>query len=101
MAYVLERIREENPERRIVLVMDAPRHDIYKGQLEGSSVLALNQIVREACDNSDLEMIDLTDPMKRDYDANGIWFNSRYDGHWDEYGHEFVARTLMEWLPEL
>jgi hypothetical protein len=94
-AYVFEHLREENPGRRIILVMAAPRQDIYAGTLERSRVLFLNDLVRRLAFEQGFELLDLTEPMKIDYEANGIPFNSPWDAHWNEYGHRFVARQVL------
>jgi hypothetical protein len=95
VSYIVGRIRDENPGRRVMFVMDAPRNDIYQGRPADSNVVALHRIMRETCDSSGLELLDLTDAMRADFAANGRWFSSKYDSHWDEYGHEFVAQQLL------
>jgi len=94
-AYVFERLNEENPGKRVIIVMAAPRHDIYAGTLEESRVLFLNDLVRRLSLANGFELLDLTRPMLEDYKANKIPFNSPRDAHWNEYGHAFVARQVL------
>jgi hypothetical protein len=39
--YIITKIREENPEKRIIFVFDAPRNSIYCKELQKSKVLWL------------------------------------------------------------
>ncbi|UCG52791.1 MAG: hypothetical protein JSW58_04355 [Candidatus Latescibacterota bacterium] len=94
-SYVFERIEEENRGRRVIVVMGAPKHDIYAGTTDQSKVLFFNRLVAKLCSNHGFELLDLTEPMKRDYETNHTMFNSPWDGHWNEYGHEFVSRQVL------
>jgi hypothetical protein len=75
--------------------MAAPRHDIYAGTVEESRVLSLNILVARLASEQGFELLDLTGPMMHDYEANRTPFNSPWDSHWNEYGHEFVARQVL------
>jgi hypothetical protein len=94
-AYVFRCLREENPERRVIIVMGAPRHDIYAGTVEGSPLLTLNSLVARLSSANGFELLDLTEPMMKDYEANRTPFNSPWDFHWNEYGHSFTARQVL------
>lgn len=94
--YILRKIREENPGKRVIFVMDAPREDIYKDRLENSSVIFLNQMLSKYAREYDHEILDLTSAMKASYDKNQVPFNSDLDGHWNEYGHQFVFEQIRE-----
>jgi lysophospholipase L1-like esterase len=91
--YVLRKIREENPGRRIIFVMDGPRNSIYDNT-ENSSILFLYEIIQKYCNENGFEFLNLTEDMKRAYAINKIKFNSDVDGHWNEYGHAFVAEKV-------
>ncbi|MGI9343532.1 MAG: hypothetical protein ACR2QV_11825, partial [Gammaproteobacteria bacterium] len=95
--YILERIRQENPDRRIIVVMDADRNGIYAGEANGQ-IMYLHRLMNKLSESIGFELIDLTAPMKKAYAANGKKFNSDFDGHWDEYGHEFVYRQVSALL---
>jgi hypothetical protein len=94
-AYIFRCLREENPGRRVIIVMGAPRHDIYADTVEGSPLLALNSLVARLSSANGFELLDLTEPMIKDYEANRTPFNSSWDFHWNEYGHRFVAREVL------
>lgn len=96
--YILGKIHEENPNKRIIFVFDAPRDDIYNDNLKNSEILFLHEILEKCCLKYSFEYIDLTKPMENDYNENSIKFNSELDGHWNEYGHDFVFKQLSEYL---
>jgi hypothetical protein len=98
--YVLRRIKEENRGKQILFVMDAPRKDIYAGTLETSSVAFLHHIMQKYCSLCEMELLDLTLAMQKDYERNRIKFESEHDGHWDEYGHRFVSEQVYQKLVE-
>jgi hypothetical protein len=58
----------------------------------------MNKMLDTICSINHVEFIDLTQFMEEDYKKNGIKFNSKIDGHWNEYGHKFVANVLYEYL---
>ena len=96
--YLVRTIREENAGKRVIFVFDAPKWAIYSGELAGSGVLWMHEMMNEICASNNVEYIDLVPLMEADYAANGRKFNSEVDGHWDEYGHEFVAKVLYDYL---
>jgi hypothetical protein len=98
--YLVKTLREENKEKRIIIIMDAPRANIYNHTLNKSKVLWMNEMMSRICKNHDIEFIDLTSCMYHDYQVNSIKFNSETDGHWNEYGHKFVSKILYEYLNE-
>ena len=38
--------------------------------------------------------------MRKAYAENGRHFESEWDFHWNEYGHEYVARAVADFLQE-
>lgn len=97
--YVIRTIREENPDKKIIFVMDTPRGFIYRDvPVENSGVYWLHQLMEEMTTKYDVGFIDLTSVMKKDYLENGKEFNSEVDTHWNEHGHQLVAKTLTEYL---
>ena len=96
--YLIKTIKEENSDRRIIFVLDAPRRAIYNNTLEESKVWWMHDMMKEICQKYNTEYIDLTEPMKEDFIKNGRKFNSEIDAHWNEYGHEFVANKLIDYL---
>jgi len=93
--YILGKIHKENPNKRIIFIIDAPRNDIYNNNLKNSNVLFLHDILEKYCLKYGFEYIDLTLPMENDYKKNQIKFNSDLDGHWNEYGHSFVYKQVL------
>ena len=54
--------------------------------------------MKELCDIYKIDYLDLTEPMQKSYSKNRRKFNSEYDDHWDEYGNEFVANEIYNFL---
>jgi hypothetical protein len=98
ITYIMETIKSEFGNKKILFIMDAPRWQIYEGQLDKARSLELNNLVSQVCDSLDLQFIDLTSYMQNDYSKNKQRFETDYDGHWNEYGHKFVAQLLYEHL---
>ncbi len=96
--YIVQTIREENTDKRVIFVFDAPRQAIYEGFLDTSRVLWLYEMMEEICRENNVEYIDLTGTMKQGFERNQKKFNFDIDGHWNEYGHRFVADYLHDYL---
>jgi len=97
-AYLLKKIKTELGNKEIIFIMDAPRWNIYKGDLDKAKVAWLNTMVAEHCKDLNLPFIDLTPYMLDDYTKNKKRFETDYDGHWSEYGHQFVAGVLYQYF---
>jgi len=96
--FLFGKIKEENEGRRLIFVIDAPRPSIYAGNLEESRVTWMNEMVGELAGKYGCELIDLTEAMKKDWEANKKKFNPEVDGHWNGYGHQLVADLIYEYL---
>lgn len=96
--YLLETIKSELKGKEIIFIMDAPRWNIYKGELEKARTTELNAMAAELCNGLNLPFIDLTPYMLANFQINGKRYETDYDGHWNEYGHEFVANVLYKYL---
>ena len=96
--YLLKKIKAELGNKEIVFIMDGPRQNIYKGDLEKAKIAWLNTMVADHCKELNLPFIDLTSYMVEDYKKNAKRFETDYDNHWDEYGHQFVANVLYEYF---
>lgn len=94
--YAVSKFASEFKGKEVLFVIDGPRHDIYEGKLENSSVMFMNRMIWKACEKYDLPYIDLTKYQNDAYMANQQKFNSEEDFHWDAYGHQFVANILKE-----
>jgi hypothetical protein len=95
--YVLAQLKAENPETRIIFVMDASKNDIYSGR-EDADLTFLHELMAKYCRATGFEFLDLTRSMTETYELNGVPFNSEFDGHWNEYGHEFAYKQVSQWL---
>jgi lysophospholipase L1-like esterase len=95
--YVTNRMARDFRERSIVFVIDAPRADIYAGTAN-ESVQFLHAITADACAEAGIDLLDLSEDMTEAYSKDGRRFEFDTDGHWNAYGHEFVARTLAAFL---
>ena len=50
--------------------------------------------------SSSFMLVNLYSYMFTDYEQNGIEFHRSYDAHWNNYGHEVVARGLYPYVRE-
>jgi hypothetical protein len=96
--YILNRIRLENKGKRLIIVMDAARENIYNGTEPIGGIAYLHSVMRTYCSEMGFEFVDLTGAMKKDYERKKIKFNSELDMHWNEYGHWFVYKQLAALL---
>ncbi len=94
--YIVEKIRTENKDKRIIFLLDGSRYAIYNDRLDYSKVLWMHEMMKQVCSVHNAEFYDLNPVMLADYKANKTMFNSETDGHWNEYGHSFVAEFLYE-----
>ena len=99
--FLIRKIKEENPRKVLIFMIDAPRQDIYSGTIHNSNVLWLHRILEEACAQYNCHFIDLTVPFSKKFGETGVKFNSDYDYHWNELGHGLAARALYERLVAL
>jgi Fe2+ transport system protein FeoA len=99
--WVVERLRRENPARTLVVLMDAPRADLYAGTLAASRVLWLNRLLAEACAAYGVPFVDLSERFAAAYARDGTRFESAADAHWNEAGHREAALALGGKLVEL
>jgi len=74
--YIIGKIKEENSDKKVIFVMDAPRSDIYKNAIESSNLLFLHHMMEKYCAKYDIDLLDLTLPMKEDYRTNQTRFES-------------------------
>ncbi len=96
--YLLKKIKTELGNKEIIFIMDAPRRNIYSGDLDKAKIAWLNTMVAEQCNELNLPFIDLTPYMLKDYQEKGKRFETDYDNHWSEYGHQLVAGVLYQYF---
>ena len=75
--HILNQFKIEFPDKRIIFVMDAPRRNIYSGNLEESKLLWMRDMVQNACLENGFEFIALTPHFKSDYEKNQQRFELR------------------------
>ena len=96
--YISSKLREENPGKRIIFVMDGSRQDIYNGTLNNCNVCFLNDLAGRCAAKNQIEFIDLNPVFDANYKIHHQKFNSDFDFHWDAYGHAIVADTLYKYI---
>lgn len=96
--FIFSKIKQENKDKKVIFIIDAPRNNIYQDSLEMSKVKWMHEMVKALSLKYNFGYIDLTESMKQDYTKFGKRFNSNIDGHWNEYGHNFVANVLYQHL---
>lgn len=96
--YILGRLRAENPDSKFLFVMDGTRDGIYNNNGSGSKVAWMYTMMRELTGKYGFHFLDLTGPMKEDYQKHHRAFNAPIDRHWNEYGHALVAREVVTYL---
>ena len=96
--YILKTVKAELGNKEIIFVMDAPRQNIYNGDLNNAKTAWLNQMVDSICREHNLNFIDLTPSMEADFKQHEKRFESKYDNHWDYYGHQTVAGAVYNYF---
>jgi hypothetical protein len=77
--------------------MDGPKNDIYE-DTESDTILHLHELMRQTTKETGAEFLDLSANMRESYEKNGKKFSFEIDGHWNQYGHTFVAEKVAEVL---
>lgn len=98
--YFIEQCLEENPNKRIIVMMNAPQEDIYNNNFQNgkSNVIWSNNMVADICKSYNIEFIDLSMPMLEDWNKNKMRFNPTIDGHWNPYAHKLAAEQLKKFI---
>jgi hypothetical protein len=97
--FLVSQLKKENPNTKLVFMIDAPRNDIYSGTVERSDVLWMHDILRSACVQYECRFVDLTGPFTEKFKTDHVKFNSDLDSHWNEVGHRVAAEVLYDNLP--
>ena len=101
--YVFYRLAEieRSSGARVVLVMDTPRGALYEGRDPSESdAWQLNRMSAALAADNGLDMLDLTDSFRRDWEENRQRLEFPRDGHWNARAHGLAARALCERLEE-
>ena len=94
--YLVAAFVQENRERQLVFMIDAPRKDIYAGTLSESSVLWMNQELKDVCRRHGCRVIDLTEPFAAKYQRDHERLSGDEDYHWNVEGHRYAADVLYQ-----
>ena len=95
---VARKLRAENPNARIVFMIDGARSDIYNGTAATSPVRMLAEMVRRAAEAAHCDFLDLTPAFAAEWARSHREFNFRYNFHWNEEGHRVAAAALARTL---
>ncbi len=99
---ILQTIKKENPDTRIIFVMDGLRMEIYSGTYpESSNVSWINLMMSELCKKNGVEYVDLSETFARDYTTYRKKFEFPFDWHWNTYGHGVAASALHQQLTSI
>lgn len=94
--YAFARLKKENPGCVMLMVLDAPRKEIYAGiPLENGQN---ENIIIQACRKFGFRVVDLGPVMASLYARDRRMFNSIGNYHWNEYGHQVVADEVFREL---
>ena len=88
--------------KKVVLVFDGDRENIYKGykgrNLDKNFNLAFRYLRELVLHLENFLIVDLQETFSDDWSKNRNKFNYEYDFHWNKYGHNVVARAIIKAL---
>ena len=96
--YLLTVIKENCDKKRLIIVNDGRRNEIYKNNTDKNNFGKTVDIIKQLTDTLNIEFIDLHAAFEHDYKINSTKFNYHIDYHWNSYGHKVVADTLYQYL---
>jgi lysophospholipase L1-like esterase len=99
--YIMGALEREIGKNSVLVVIDAPRNDIYAGSMKESTVAWLNQVIKQKATQNGFSFIDLTEAFKKSFETDRVRLEWPNDGHWNEKGHEVVANVLHDTLRAL
>lgn len=105
VGHIFNRLRELSRlhDTKLLIVMDGDRQGIYRdsdkvNKSHDTGVLVLNRMVQQAAERRGIPFLDLQAVFSRDFEATRHRFDFDGDNHWNEHGHQVVARALAEAL---
>ena len=97
--YLIRKFKEENPSCELVFLMNAPINDIHNNTVSSSNVVWMNKFAKEIIEKNNLTFVDLTPAFEDNYRKyHGRFDFGDLDGHWNEMGHDIVARAVINYL---
>lgn len=89
-----------SPER-ITFVLDANRYETPENTIYTDKPQRLEkmQYFKQVAKNAGFNIVDMQDPMIYAHEETGDTFEYSFDYHWNELGHQLVAKALLKSLP--
>ncbi|WP_341225357.1 SGNH/GDSL hydrolase family protein [uncultured Arcticibacterium sp.] len=97
---LLTRMKNENPDSKLVFVMDGLRTEIELKNYENKTNSWLNRMMKDKVEALGIPFLDLTDYFQSEFNKNNTSFSSKVDPHWNNYGHHKVYEALYPFLLE-
>lgn len=100
----LKKINNLAKERKVILMLDGDRDSIYEGSAERDKSNITNRwfanLLRKgkAQKNQNLYILDLQPIFVEDWDKNKLFFEYKYDAHWNERGHSVAGKALADMI---
>jgi hypothetical protein len=95
--YAFSKIRTENPATSIVIVINGPISDIYRGKKQDKNI-EFSKIIANNAHKYGFYVIDMAPPMIALYTQNNLKFDFDNNLHWNEYGHRVVADQIYKYM---
>ena len=93
----IDSIRQPSGKRNTVFVLDADRKNIWRAPRK--SVFCIpEKFFRQGYEDKGYTVIDMNNLFKAHFDLNKKKFDYPSDSHWNEIGHEIVAKSIAEAL---
>ena len=85
---------------KIVFLVDGRVYDMDETKFDSSFFGQMREYFLETGKNKGYTTIDLRKHYANHFILNGQYFESAYDAHWNELGHEIAAEKLFEYFKE-
>ncbi len=96
--HIVGTLRRENPDRRILFVIDADRKALYDSPDSVVAELECSRPLEVVCADHDCGFIDLTEGFAAHWRSQGERFDYPYDYHWNLTGVSVVASGIVDAL---
>jgi hypothetical protein len=95
--FTFGKLKNENPNSTIIIVLDAPRDDIYRGTMRKINV-EYRKLVSNIAYKYGFHVVDLTTSLTNIYAKNNKQFDFDNNNHWNEYGHQIVSNQIYNYM---
>lgn len=96
--YILGTLKREHEKTPVLLLIDAPRKDLYAHTLNESNVRWLNELLMHQAARFGFLFVDLTHEFGKVFHTEHVHLESEYDWHWNEAGHKAAAQAVFQAL---